>query len=255
MIHYHGTPVGGKQTERAAFLQGRHALVSFLYQGDMPLVADLCQSFILDNGAFSAWKKGIQVDWDGYYTWVRSWHRHPGFDFALIPDVIGGSEEENDRLLSLWPKDLNGVPVYHVHEPTDRLLRLAEDYPTVALGSSGEFSHPGSNVWWGRMEEIMDAVCEEGVPRCKLHGLRMLNPSVFSRLPLSSADSVNASVNAGSLGRFGLYVPVSRAQRASVIADRIEAFNSSAVWVGKGKWKVDYDFDEHHETDEAILNL
>ncbi len=255
MIHYHGTPVGGKQTERAQFLKGRHALVSFLYQGDMPLVADLCQTFVLDNGAFSAWKKGISVDWASYYEWVRSWHRHPGFHFALIPDVIGGTEEENDALLDSWPEDLNGVPVYHVHEPTDRLLRLAAVYGTVALGSSGEFSHPGAHVWWQRMEEIMEAVCDNGVPKCKLHGLRMLNPSVFSRLPLSSADSVNASVNAGSLGRFGIYIPTTRAQRASVIADRIETFNSAHVWAGRGKWKVDYDFDEPHQVDADLTHL
>ena len=33
--------------------------------------------------------------WDSYYRWIEAWRNHPGFDFAIIPDVIDGSEEEN----------------------------------------------------------------------------------------------------------------------------------------------------------------
>ena len=243
MIHYHGTPVGGKLEERARFLKGRHALVSIAYPDDIALVADTCQSFILDNGAFTAWKSGTSTDWRRYYTWVATWAGHPGFDFAIIPDVIDGDEKDNDRLLAEWPSDLNGVPVWHLHESIRRLYSLSQRYEKVAIGSSGEWSSPGSNHWWERMSAVMDDVCTAGVPPCQLHGLRMLNPKVFSRLPLTSADSVNASVNAGSLKRFGLYIPPSRSQRASVIADRIETFNSAPVWTGAGSG-CEYDFDE-----------
>lgn len=249
MIHYHGTPVGGKAVERADFLKGRHALVSFAYQGDMPLVADQCQSFILDNGAFTSWKKGLTVKWSDYFSWVKDWYRHPGFDFALIPDVIDGDERENDSLLDTWPSEVRGVPVYHLHESEERLLRLASQYSTVALGSSGQWSHPGSNLWWERMEWVMDRVCDGGIPKCKLHGLRMLNPKVFTRLPLSSADSVNASVNAGSLSRFGIYVPVTRAQRANVIASRIETFNSAPIWAGLEASDTSFEYDAFDESE------
>lgn len=245
MIHYHGTPVGGKLVERHRFLSGRHALVSYAHTEDMALVADVCQSFILDNGAFTAWSKGLSVEWAGYYTWVRMWCKHPGFDFALIPDVIDGSERDNDSLLDEWPRDMRGVPVWHLHESVTRLKRLSSQYQTVALGSSGEWATPGSNVWWERMTDVMDELCgDTGVPPCRLHGLRMLNPKVFSRLPLSSADSVNASVNAGSLARFGLYKPTSRSQRAAVIADRIEVFNSAPVWQSGFVPEISHDYDD-----------
>jgi hypothetical protein len=59
----------------------------------------------------------------------------------------------------------------------------------------------------------------------------MLDPAIFSRLPLSSADSTNAAVNCGSITRFGTYIPPTAGQRAEVIAQRIEAHNSAAVWV------------------------
>jgi hypothetical protein len=91
MIHYHGTPIGGPRKDAARFLAGRHALVPFSYPDDIGIVAEVCQSFCLDNGAFTVWKQGGKLDVDGYIRWVAEWHRHPGFDFALIPDVIDGT--------------------------------------------------------------------------------------------------------------------------------------------------------------------
>lgn len=235
MIHYHGTPVGGKREQSVRFLSGRHALVPFSYPDDIGVVAEVCQSFVLDNGAFSAWTKGKQMDVVGYAHFVADWHRHPGFDWALIPDVIDGSEEENDRQIEQWfDGGYSGVPVYHLHESIDRLARLANHHSVVAIGSSGQWRTPGTQPWWNRMNECVSAICDShGRPVCKLHGLRMLDPEIFSRLPLSSADSTNASVNSGSLSRFGSYIPPSTGQRAEVIASRIEAFNSAPCWINQ----------------------
>lgn len=231
MIHYHGTPIGGTRQDTARFLVGRHALVPYPRQDDMPIVADVCQSFIFDNGAFTVWRQGGQLDVVGYVDWVRHWHRHPGFDFALVPDVIDGDEKANDDLVDAWPSDLPGAPVWHMHESIDRLQRLAKQWRVVALGSSGEYASVGTSQWWERMRVAMRAVCDEqGRPICKLHGLRMLDPDVFKHLPLSSADSTNAAVNGGSLSRFGMYPPPTAAQRAAVIAERIEIHNSASVF-------------------------
>lgn len=198
----------------------------------MGAVADACQSFVFDNGAFTVWKQGGQLDVPGYIQWCEEWHRHPGFDWALIPDVIEGSECDNDALLADWPRHIRGVPVWHMHESVDRLVRLGNEWQIVALGSSGQWASPGTSSWWDRMSLAMNALCDQqGRPPCRLHGLRMLNPAVFGRLPLSSADSTNAAVNSGSLNRFGMYTPPTAAQRAAVIAERIESQNSAQVWV------------------------
>jgi hypothetical protein len=234
MIHYHGTPIGGSRVDTIRFLMGRHALVPFTYTDDIGPVADVCQSFVLDNGAFSVWKSGKVLDVEGYKAWVREWCLHPGFDWALIPDVIDGTEDENDAMLMDWHfsrLDKYGVPVWHLHESLERLERLCKNFRIVALGSSGQWSSPGSVTWWERMREVMAAACDkDGRPKAKLHGLRMLDPEVFSRLPLSSADSTNAAVNSGSLSRFGMYKPPTSSQRAEVIAERIESMNSAPVW-------------------------
>lgn len=232
MIHYHGTPIGGSRQDVARFLIGRHALVPYPRRDDMGVVADACQSFVFDNGAFSVWKQGGTLDVDGYIAWCDEWHLHPGFDWALIPDVIEGGEAENDDLLASWPSHIRGVPVWHLHESIDRLIRLGNAWPVVAIGSSGEWATPGTSSWWQRMASAMNELCDEkGRPPCRLHGLRMLDPAVFSNLPLASADSTNAAVNSGSINRFGIYTPPTSAQRAAVIAERIEAHNSAALWL------------------------
>jgi hypothetical protein len=194
------------------------------------VAADVCQSFALDNGAFSAWKGGNALDLPGYYEWVSKWRYHPACDFAVIPDVIDGSEEENDQLINDWPHESFGVPVWHMHESIERLIRLCEAWPKVALGSSGQWSVVGSMGWWDRMSEAMNAICDPntGFPkRTKLHGLRMLNPEIFQDLPLSSADSTNVAINIRMDGRWaGTYSPASKETRAIVLAERIEQFNS-----------------------------
>jgi hypothetical protein len=250
MIHYHGTPVGGTKAGAVEFLKGRHALVPFPRRDDLHVVAEMCQSFVFDNGAFTVWKQGGKLDIPGYIKWCEEWRHHPGFDWALIPDVIDGTEAENDAMIRDWPADIRGVPVWHMHESVERLLHLAQDWEIVALGSSGQWSHPGSNAWWDRMTEVMDLLTagRNGRPPCKLHGLRMLNPKIFSVLPLASADSTNASVNSGSKSRFGMYVPPTSGQRASIIAERIESLNSAPRWMGKNAdWSINFD-DQEAET-------
>ena len=67
----------------------------------------------------------------------------------------------------------------------------------------------------------------------KLHGLRMLDTDVFTRFPFASADSTNVARNIGIDSRWnGSYKPPSKAARGIVLAERIEAFQSPAVWSG-----------------------
>ena len=231
MIHYHGTPCGATRQDVARFLFGRHAFVSFFRPEDIGTAAEVCQSFCIDNGAFSAWKSGVVVDeWNSYYEFCDLWSRHPGFDWAVIPDIVDGDESDNDALIDEWPGHINGVPVWHLHESLARLDRLAS-WPRIALGSSGVWGQPGGMAWWNRIAEVMAVICDEGGrPKTKIHGLRMLNHEIFCRMPLSSADSTNAVRNASNHSRFGIYIPPNASTRMSIIAERIESHQSAAVW-------------------------
>jgi len=192
---------------------------------------EVCQSFVLDNGAFTFWKGGKSVNTTAYYQWVADWRAHPGFEWALIPDVIEGSEAENDILLAQWPFKHIGVPVWHLHESLDRLSTLASNWGRIALGSSAEYAQVGTQKWWGRIAEVMSVMCVDGSPITKLHGLRMLNSKVFERLPLSSADNTNIARNIGIDSRWkGTYLPPTKAARGVILANRIEAYQSAPIW-------------------------
>lgn len=234
MIHYHGTPCGATREDVARFLRNRHALISFYRPEDIGTAAEVCQSFCIDNGAFSAWKQGVSINWPEYYRFVRDWCRHPGFDFAIIPDVIDGTESENDELIFEWDDRFgknHGVPVWHMHESIERLSELCFRWRMVAIGSSGEFATVGTTIWWERIAVAMRGICDElGRPTAKLHGLRMLDPAIFTRLPLASADSTNAVRNSSNLKRFGMYLPPNASTRMSIIAERVESHQSCAVW-------------------------
>lgn len=231
MIHYHGTPITPDEAA-VKILKGRHAMISFANPKQIGLIADICQSFVLDNGAFSMWKTGKPLDVSGYYRWVDDWRCHPGFDWALIPDVIEGTEEENDRLLGEWPFK-TGVPIWHLHESLERLERLAMTHERVGLGSSAEFAQVNTEKWWARIACALDRICVNGGPSTKLHGLRMLDSRLCARIPFSSADSTNVARNIGIDVRWkGTYLPVSKAARGTVLADRIEAAPAASMWAG-----------------------
>lgn len=219
-------------------LQRRHAMVSYAQAGHIQVIAEVCQSFTIDNGAFSAWKTGKQYDLDGYAEFISEWHQHPAFDWYIIPDVIDGTIEENRKLAATWFKTVEpkifrkGVPVWHLHEPLEELAYMVRAYRRIAFGSSGDFAVVGNAKWWARMTEAMKIVCDkDGRPKCKLHGLRMLDPAIFSHFPFASADSTNVARNIGIDSAWkGTYIPVSRETRAHIMIERIEQHASAAKW-------------------------
>jgi len=232
MIHYHGGPIW-PETAAGKIWRNRHGFVSFARPEQIATAAESCATFALDNGAFSFWKSGKETNWPGYYEWVERWHLHPGFDWALIPDVIAGELAENKRLIDDWPlPEWTGVPVWHLHEPLHWLKELCERFPRVAIGSSGEFAQIGKHRWWIRMVEAMNLITDEkGRPPCKLHGLRMLDPLIFTKFPFASCDSTNVALHCMDSARWTTYAPPNNETRGLVLAERIEAQTSLAAWV------------------------
>jgi hypothetical protein len=233
VIHYHGLPIT-PETAAASAIGAGHAFVSFSDTRQLALATSVCQTFALDNGAFGAWRAGKPItDWSEFYRWARECKRIPSCDFAVIPDVIDGDEKANDELLREWPLPKHfGAPVWHLHESLARLQTLVKDWPRVCLGSSGDFAVIKTASWWRRMAQAMHAACDEdGCPLTRLHGLRMLDPEVFTRFPFSSVDSTNIGRNVGIDQAWrGSYQPATKEARAAVMRGRIEAHNAPARW-------------------------
>ena len=200
MKHYHGTPISGTTDVAKLALTGTRGLVSQLRKNQQNIIKEHCIGFVVDNGAFSAWKRGVSLDWNKYYAWVETLMPLPNFDFAIIPDIIDGTEADNDTLINQWPAHLKskGAPVWHMHESLEKLKRLCNDWDVVCIGSSGEYVKLCTPHWWKRMYEAMDYICDvDGYPPCKLHGLRMMRKVIADKIPLYSADSTTLGYNVG----------------------------------------------------------
>lgn len=191
MIHHHGTPI----TPREQLLRtaGCHFCVSYYRPDDLGRCLTIGQSVMFDNGAFSTWKLGAQFDEEGFYRWVDQILAPP--HWAVIPDVIDGDEAANDGMLRRWPfgREL-GAPVWHMHESIPRLLHLADRWPRVCLGSSGEYATIGTPAWCGRMDSAFNALTIRHARLPWIHGLRMLGQA-GNEWPLASADSTNVAQN------------------------------------------------------------
>lgn len=238
MIRYHGGPITPESAALAAWKRS-HAMISFANPDQAELAFAVADTVAVDNGAWPIFAAGKgKIDIDEYLKWVTEWRNHPAFDWCLIPDIIDGTEEQNDALIKEWHEngycpDSISVPVWHMHESVAKLRRLCEDFPRVAVGSSREFVTIGTPRWWGRISEGMEAVCIEGQPICKLHGLRQMDPSVFSVVPYSSVDSTNVARNIGIDSAWtGSYIPKRKETRAMLLRDNIENHPSACRWNG-----------------------
>jgi hypothetical protein len=204
-LHYHGTPI----TPHSALmdLAGRSFCISFARPDQLKHCLRIGQAIMLDNGAFTIWRKAgsgqalpdrlaaaSRGDWSGFYEWAEPLLEYRT-SWGVIPDVIDGTEEENDALIEGWPfGSFVGAPVWHLHESFERLHQLASDWPRVCIGSSGDYARIGTIKWHERMKETMDSLCGSGPPPVWLHMLRGMGLS-GSPYPFASVDSTDIGRN------------------------------------------------------------
>lgn len=239
MIRFHGSPISGGDKSQLAF-QGKHACISFANQEALGLICELAHSFCLDNGAYTYFESGEEFPLVEFADWIEKWHRHPGFSHYFIPDIIGGTEGDNDQLRRQWQSMVSaeiyekGYPVWHMSESLYYLGRLMDRHKGIAIGGSvGEYELD-TPKWWSKISEAMGLLCgPDGRPVVRIHGLKMLSANILSQIPLSSADSTNVARHAGSDDRWrGAYVPASKKQRALAMMDRIDNHATASRWAG-----------------------
>lgn len=190
-IHYHGTPI----TPRAELLgmAGAHFCVSFARPDDLATVLRIGQSAMFDNGAYSTYRLGQKYEPMKFYEWLEPMLAAP--HWAVIPDVIDGTVQEQLDLARTWPfwQQL-GAPVWHLAEPIEHLMRVADSSPRICFGSSGAFWKIGSPAWCQRMDEAFNALYMRRRYPPWVHGLRMIG-QVAGPWPLASVDSTNVAQN------------------------------------------------------------
>lgn len=213
-IHYHGTPITPNSVLNT--LAGRHFCVSFANPQNIRRVHEIGQSIMLDNGAFSFWRSKKPTDWNRYYAWSEEWLQYRQ-NWAVIPDVIDAGVEANDALIAQWPHGDSGAPVWHTDEPVSRLLKLAEKWSKICIGSSGSHK-PRTAAWHRVMEDAMNQLCGNGPSPVWLHMLRGMALG-GSPYPFASVDSTDIARNHHLPGK-----------NAKTMADRWDAMQCPALW-------------------------
>ena len=199
-------------------MAGKHFCVSFAN----PENADWCQSngqsVMWDNGAFTFFRQGGELDVAAYEKWVEPRLSAP--HWCVIPDVIDGSVEDQRSLIAKWslPPELS-APVWHMGLPIDWLLEIADKHHRFCFGSSGAYWQVGSDAWARRADEAWNALTVAG-HRPWVHMMRGLS-LCGDQWPFASADSTNVARNFKNKGS---EVCPER------MARRIDAVQCSGLW-------------------------
>lgn len=218
MIHFHGGPV----TPLTALysLAGRCFCVSHAHPEQVRQMHEIGQSVMLDNGAFSAWKVGKPTDWPAYYAWAEQWLEYPT-TWAVIPDVIDAGSQEQDALIREWPHGHKGAPVWHMDEPIERALRLADEWPRICIGSTAEYATILAPAWVARMDQVWNELAKRHRWTPTVHMLRGMQLA-GREWPFASVDSTDVARNHN------------RPQNtARAMADRWDAAQCPPRWVGR----------------------
>jgi len=190
MLHYHGTPL----TPRAELMKlaGKNFCVPFSDPRDADWCQAHAQAIMFDNGAFTAHTKKKQVEWKRYYEWLEPRLGHP--HWAVIPDVIDGTVDEQRTLIAEWPfQPWHSAPVWHMALPISYLLDLTARFPRVCFGSSRQYWRVGSDIWCRRADEAFNALARNG-PLPWIHMLRGM-ALAGDQWPFASVDSINVARN------------------------------------------------------------
>lgn len=195
-IHYHGTPITPNRVLQT--LAGKFFCVSHARPDQVKTCHEIAQGVMLDNGAFSVWKRGYNPDWHAYYDWCAEWFEYPA-TWAVIPDEIGAGTQEQNALIREWPHGHRGAPVWHLDEPINQLLMLTDNWPRICFGSTDEYAVVGSDAWRRRIDEAFAALSKRHRFLPWVHMLRGLQCCEW-QYPFASVDSTDVAQNHSKRG-------------------------------------------------------
>lgn len=158
-------------------------------------------SLLLDSGAFSAWKKGEQINLGEYIEFVKE-HRsllHAYVNLDVIPGRLGGKPAEppevEEAAAQSWRNfeamrtaGLDPIPVYHLGESADWLRRIL-DSGAGWIGLGGAVGKPdeAQHRFFKRSFRLISAA-----PRPpRVHGFGVTSINHLVNFPWYSADSTS----------------------------------------------------------------
>ena len=110
--------------------------------------------FMLDSGAYSAWRKGININLFDYIEFIKEYHKY--FTHIVCLDVINEPivSEVNHKIMlnELKDYDLTIIPVFHAGE-TFRVLdyMIERDYKYIGISPNNNWNEKQKRQWLNRV--------------------------------------------------------------------------------------------------------
>lgn len=132
-----------------------------------------------DSGAFSAWKRGVELTVEGYMAWLDDNSISQYFNM----DVVGDPQASEENLRVIEQAGYTPIPVFHYGSMWSALDKLiGGKYPLIGIG--GTVGQPYSRKV-AFFEELFSRY-----PDGRFHGLGFANRKLLEQFPFHSTDSV-----------------------------------------------------------------
>ena len=156
------------------------------------------RDWVMDSGAFSAWKSGTEIDLQKYIDTARKLiEEDETLSEVYSLDVIGDWEGTARNTEEMWRQGIPAIPAFHHGEPEEALLEMAEKYPKIALGGIVGVHKKEKKRWIGQ--------CFARVWPKKIHGFGVGTKDIVMSFPFHSVDATNWELGPCAYGRWNSY--------------------------------------------------
>lgn len=191
-------------------------LCSFIYPDQLKSWLKVSENvpgkILIDSGAFSAWNKGTEVDFDKYIEYCHDALAHPLSKNKIIRvvnlDVIPGKKGETSNLVKSIKKEdkkiiddaaqkgyrnlryfiKNGIVpihVFHQGEEYKWLEKMAEQTDYIGISPANDVSQNQKKIWIERTFSFL----EKNNIKVKTHGFAVWSPKIILDYPWTSCDA------------------------------------------------------------------
>ena len=159
-------------------------------------------NMFVDSGAFTAWRKGVQLDINEYIDFLHKYKDAVEVycNLDVIPEQTGDTDSYKNRIAAAeatWKNQekieaagLTPLPVYHIGEPDEFLHRCVRDYEFFAIGGMARADREKRR---SALDWCFSVICDtsDGQPKRRVHGLGMTSLLHMWRYPFYSFDSTS----------------------------------------------------------------
>lgn len=182
--------------------------------------------FVLDSGAFSAWRQGITIDVFEYAKAVNEVQDY-FTDIVCIDAIDDPVTSEANHLIMLEEGCKNVMPVFHSGEPLSVLKYLInQGYPYIGISPNNDWPEGQKQKWLAELFATFD------MNKIKTHGFGYTSLEGLKQYPLTTADSATWIF----LGAFGsITTPFGRCLISDRMKDSKDHLNN---WMPHDKEKI-----------------